>query len=152
MKKLLTLAFILLGSLCATSQEVKEYDQFKRVSYVDKMGKYDFVENRYETEVIKTTTIKFMRLTNQKLGVAFIRFNIDMGMGSTTQDYLILEQDTLNHGGEKFTTVQLLSPFGDEISFWYSEDQMYIFYNLDKCTTKEPVYKRYYWGYVMKKG
>jgi hypothetical protein len=127
MKKLLTLAFILLGSLYATSQEVKEYDQYKRVSYVDKMGKYDFKANKYEAEVIKTTTIKFMRLTNDKIGVAFIRFNIDMGFGSTTQDYLIMEEGNSLHDGENFTTVLLLSPFGDEMLFWYSDNQMYLF-------------------------
>jgi hypothetical protein len=44
-----------------------------------------------------------------------------------------------------------LSPFGDEMLFWYSDNQMYLFYALDRHTIKEPTYKRYYWGYINKK-
>lgn len=153
MKKLLTLAFILLGSLYATSQEVKNYDQYKKVSYIDKIGKYDFVRGSYDVEVINNTTIKFMQLTNEKKKVSFVRFNIDMGLGTTTQDYLILKESIIIRNNAEFTSLKLLSPFGDEMTFWYNETELYLFYNLEKCKLKdELVYKRYYWGYIMKKG
>lgn len=151
MKKLLTLAFILLGSLCATSQEVKEYDQYKKTSNIKMMGKYDFVLNEYKTEKIDSTTIKFMKLSSSEIeGIEFIRFNIDMGMGFTTQDYLILNVDIINYNSNLFNSLELLSPFGDEMLFLYNEKEIYLFYNLVECSPKsKPIYKRYYWGNII---
>lgn len=151
MKKLLALAFILLGSLCVTSQEVKEYDQYKKIVYIDELGKFDFIQGIYEKEVVSGTMIKFMKLSHPSLkDVEFIRFNIDIGVGYTTLDYLILETNSTIFNNHPYTTIKLLSPFGDSVLFWYNDEKIYLFYNLDRCTVKDEfTYKEYYSGYIL---